>query len=241
MRYWAAFPRGVHVDEALAAARRRLDSGAKYCIFVSSGYLQEDREGIRTSVVAIRASLDAVAAAGKPVLLTLLAEIEQACVAGAVSDLDDPSAIPGLTRALGSGFTMVSRRLGAFGDAAAPAVLAALGRPGLDAGAVDDALDALRFMVEGANASPLSTGTVESVRGVAERWLMERPQSILTLAAAIDLAIALGDPALRRIVEFLASDPTEVVARGITAGASIEIVQKRAVDRLRETSAIPRP
>jgi hypothetical protein len=144
-------------------------------------------------------------------------------------------------RALGSGFTMVPRRLGAFGDAAAPAVLAALGRPGLDAGAVDDALDALRFMVEGANASPLSTGTVESVRGVAERWLMERPQSILTLAAAIDLAIALGDPALRRIVEFLASDPTEVVARGITAATSIAIVQKRAADRLRETSAIPRP
>ena len=92
-------------------------------------------------------------------------------------------------------------------------------------------LVALRFMVEGVQARPLSPGTRERITQAAKQWLVAGKQSILTLGAAIDLAAVLGDPDLRRILESLASDPNAVASRGIDAG-SIERIRKRAADRL---------
>jgi len=121
-----------------------------------------------------------------------------------------------------------------------PAVLAVVTSAESDREAVGTGLMALRFMVESAGARPLSAGARERIKQAAELWLAARQQSILTLGPAIDLAAVLGDPDLRRILESLASDPNAVASRGIHVG-SIELIRKRAADRLAGVPPLPRP
>lgn len=107
--------------------------------------------------------------------------------------------------------------------------------------AVNQGLIALRFMVEGAGESPLSRESLEATRRAAELRLMERRPGIgSTLRRAIDLAIALDDPDLRRVVESLASDRAEVIRRGVTESYVIELTQTRAADRLAGRPPLPR-
>jgi hypothetical protein len=165
-------------------------------------------------------------------------------VAHVVSQLEDPQAIPALAGALGSGSTLVSDALADFGEQAAPAVLGVVTSPESPYSVVDQGLITLRFMVEGAGTHPLSAGTREEIRRVAEHYLTtpERPPSVgVTLRWAIDLAVVLKDPGLRRIVEALASDPNEVIARGVTDPQLIATTQKLAADRLAGVPAAPPP
>jgi hypothetical protein len=57
-------------------------------------------------------------------------------------------------------------------------------------------------------------------------------QVFTTVWDAVDLAIALKDPALRRIVKSLATDRNAVVARGIEDSETIEETQRLAAQRL---------
>ena len=134
-----------------------------------------------------------------------------------VARLSDPEAIPALARALGT-FTVV-RALVKFGEQAAPAVLSVVSSPESDHNAVDDGLRVLSHMVTGTNPDggmnkeriPLSPASLEQVRRVVKQRLTGK-QYFTTVWYAIDLAELLEDDAeLRRLLEVLATDPTEVL------------------------------
>jgi len=160
-------------------------------------------------------------------------------VAHVVSQLEDPQAIPALAGALDSGSTLVADALADFGEQAAPAVLAVVTSRDSGYNAVDSGLTTLRFMVEGAGTRQLSAGTLDQIRGAAERRLLGK-QYFTTLWRAIDLAVVLNDPDLRRIVESLAFDPNAVIARGVTWAPAIAHTQELAADRLAGTPPMPR-
>lgn len=237
--YWRAFPRGIHLFDAVTEGVRRVERAARYCVLVSGKYLPEDRGQIRTLVNRLRESLSGVTAAGKDDLLSHLAEIEATCVGGEV-DLRNPQAIPGLAKALGLGFSVVGRSLAALGEDGAAAVLAVVMRVEPDTYAVAEGLVALRFMVEETATRPLSAATIDRIQRAAEHWLSARGQSILTLGAAIDLAAVLDRPEMRRTLESLASDREAVAARGIGA-ESIEMIRRRAAEGLAGIPPLPRP
>jgi hypothetical protein len=151
-------------------------------------------------------------------------------VSRVVADLRDPTAIPALIGALGTG-SPPARALAAFGEEAVPALVAAVKTPGTIHYVVDDALVALRFMLEGAAPRPLSAAAIDEIRRAVEVRLAGK-QVFTTVWDAVDLAIALKDPALRRIVKSLATDRNAVVARGIEDSETIEETQRLAAQRL---------
>lgn len=152
-------------------------------------------------------------------------------VAHVVSELQDPQAIPALAGALGSGSTLVRDALADFGERAAPAVLAVVTAPESRYTAVNEGLLSLRYMVEGKGSPPLSPETLNQIRGAAKQRLMGK-QRFTTLWRAIDLAVTLNDPELRQLVQSLASDANEVIARGVTDPGLIADTQKQASGRL---------
>ena len=160
-------------------------------------------------------------------------------VAHVVSQLDDPKAISALAGALGSGSTLVPDALADFGNRSASSVLAVVTSPTSGYNAVDDGLIALRFMVEGTGSPPLSSRSLEQIRAAAKQRLTGK-QYFTTLLRAIDLAVTLDDPDLRQVVQSLAADPSEVVARGVTNRDIVNVVQQRANQRLNGERSLPR-
>lgn len=161
-------------------------------------------------------------------------------VARFVAELKDPLSIPALAGALESGSTAPMQTLAAFGEQAAPAILSVVTSPQSSHYAVEGGQTALRLMVEGAAPRPLTAGTLNQIRRAAQLRLTG-PQYFTTLWYAVDLAVVVKEDSLRRIVELLASNRTEVVARGVTDPKLIEQTQKRAADRLAGVPALPRP
>lgn len=158
-----------------------------------------------------------------------------------VAALHDPNAILALNSALGSGFPVI-RALAEFGEQAAPAVLATVMSPESMHYAVDHGLITLRFMVEQANAHPLSPATRAQIRSAAEQHLKTgKGLAITTLRCAIDLAAVLKDPDLRRTVASLAVDANAIVARGVEDPEQIERTQLLANQRLAGIPPLPRP
>lgn len=155
-----------------------------------------------------------------------------------VGELRDPRTIPALAGALGIG-SPVTRALVAFGEQAVPAVLAVVTSPRSTHYQVDEGLIVLRFLVEGAGPQPLSAGTLEEIRRVAEQHLTGK-QYFTTLWWAIDLAVALDDPDLRQIVRSLASDREQVVDRGIEDPELIDETQRLAAEALAGVPPKPR-
>lgn len=157
-------------------------------------------------------------------------------VSWVVAALGDPRAIPALIGALGTG-ALPTRALVNFGEQAAPALLAAVRTPTTMHYIVDEALIALRFLVEGKGPQPLVAGTLSDIR-LAAKLRLTGKQYFTTLWHAIDLAIALKDPELRQIVQSLASDREEVLARGIKE-SEVPETQRRAAQRLAGVPAEP--
>ena len=83
----------------------------------------------------------------------------------------------------------------------------------------------------------MSAGTLSEIRRAVSLHLTGKPY-FTTLWMAMELAPVLGDADRRRILEFLASDPNEVIARGIQGPELIELTRRRAADRL---AGIPLP
>lgn len=160
----------------------------------------------------------------------------------AVARLNEPRAIPALAGALGTGGTVI-RSLVAFGDQSAAAISSVVRCAERSTPEVNDGLIALRFLVERAATHPLSPGSLEEIRSVAHEHLLRSPASDRTggtLRWAVDLAIALGDPDLREIVEVLATDETALIERGITDPDDISRTQARATDALAGRPPLPR-
>lgn len=160
-------------------------------------------------------------------------------VAHVVSQLGDPRTIPELAGALGTGSTLVRDALAEFGERAAPDILRIVTSPESHYSAVDEGLIALRFLVEGRPRRPLSAGTLEQIRNAAKQRLSGR-QYFTTVWYAMDLAMALGDPELRSIVEALAASDDAVAATGIDDPAVIQQTRARAVRRLAGEPALPK-
>lgn len=160
-------------------------------------------------------------------------------VAHVVSGLEDPRAIPALAGALGvSGSTLVRDALADFGEPASADVLRVVTSSG-NHYAVEDGLIALRFMVEGQGAHPLSSGTLDRIRQAATQRLSGE-QYFTTVWYAIDLAAALNDAGLKRILDSLATDRAAVAARGIKDVDLIRRTQERAAQRLAGAPASPK-
>ena len=149
----------------------------------------------------------------------------------AVAQLRDPRATPFLVQVLGFG-PAVSDALADLAPGSFPAVYKAAGD--LDPNQAGGALTALRFMVEDGS---LDDGQVALVRETARERLTGM-QGWSVARAAIRLALVLGDPELRGIVETLATDRATVDAllspylpSGNTASADY---YDRSVDSLQE-------
>ena len=162
-----------------------------------------------------------------------------AAVAHVVSGLEDVRAIPALAGALGtSGSTLVRDALADFGEPASADVLRIVTSSGSHY-AVEEGLMELRSMVEGHGARPLSPATLDQVRRAAKQRLTGK-QYFTTVWYAIDLAGALNDAELKRILDSLAADRDAVAARGITDADLIRRTQERAAQRLAGTPASPK-
>ncbi|WP_419167647.1 hypothetical protein [Candidatus Palauibacter sp.] len=125
----------------------------------------------------------------------------------AAAALRDPRTIPLMTEALkyGSGGSNALANLGAV---AFPAVLAAVRDPGGHPYQVSGGVTALRFMIED---GWLNAPRLEQVREVT-RERLSGSQDHFIVNAAVRLALALGDPELRRTVERIATDRAFVAA-----------------------------
>jgi hypothetical protein len=159
-----------------------------------------------------------------------------------VADLRDPTAIGALANALGTGMTVV-RALVEFGEIAAPPIVAVVASPASMHYAVDDGLIALRMMVEARGIRPISRGTLDLIRRVAEQRLTSPghlASTGVTLRWAIDLAVVLKDDRLTAIVRSLASNPNEIIARGVEDPDLIELTRRRAAERLAGIPPQPR-
>jgi hypothetical protein len=154
-----------------------------------------------------------------------------------VSEFQDPASIPALTGALGTSPPAMFALANFGGPAAQSLVEVAVSTD--DASIAMDALTSLRLMVDARQERPLSNETMDSIRRVAEARLTGK-QQVTTLWRAIDLAVAIKDPALLRTVDLLASDHDAVVARGITDPALIDATRKLAADRLSGILPLPR-
>ena len=147
-----------------------------------------------------------------------------------MAEFRDPSAIPALIGALGTSGP-VTRALARFGEEAVPALLSVVRSSESISYVVDDAMLALRFMIEGAGPHPLSDATLDEIRDVAKQRLTGK-QYFTTLWEAMDLASAFSDPGLKRILEALASNRDSVLARGIEDPDLIQETQRLAAKRL---------
>ncbi|HEX7087145.1 MAG TPA: hypothetical protein VF198_12320 [Vicinamibacterales bacterium] len=161
-------------------------------------------------------------------------------LAEVVAMLKDPQAIPALAHALGLGFVAITP-LVEFGEPAVPAVLDVALSLDSSVYAVNDALIALRMMVERQRDRPLSPGTLAAIRDAARLHLIVKQPFFETTMWAIDLAVALDDPTLRRIVQAIAANPAEARARGALEPEDVLLVQTRANERLSGVPPIAQP
>lgn len=117
----------------------------------------------------------------------------------AVVELRDPRAIPVMVEALSMGGT---NHLADFGAEAFAPVLAAVSDPDEHRSRVGNGLTVLRFLL---GDGVLGAGQLERTRA-AVRERLSGTQDFIVAKAAARLALALGDPELREIVERIASD-----------------------------------
>lgn len=99
---------------------------------------------------------------------------------------------------------------------------------------------ALRFVAEGVGREPVTPATRHEMMRLARSYLTQGTWQVVTLWRAIDLAVALGDPELREIVESYATDPQMIVARGVNDPDLIERTQREARERLAGVEPLPR-
>lgn len=156
-----------------------------------------------------------------------------------VGEFRDRRAMPSFTDALGLG-PAIARGLAAFGDPAVSDLVEAA-RSGERQAIITDALLALRFLAEGVGQIPLTPSSREELIAVARKRLEPKQSSFAFLVRAIDLAVALGDPELREIVEAMAADPAEVESRlENLSPLGIQRTMERARERLGGEPPLPR-
>jgi hypothetical protein len=142
----------------------------------------------------------------------------------AVVGLRDPRAVQLLVEALVNG-PFVAEALAGFGDLALPLILDLVSDPESTVfDGVDMGLVTLRYMVEDGTLRP--DGLAEVTVAVRKRLTTPQDDGPLVINMAMGTAVALGEPALLRIVERIAND--SVPARTIL-GSSAKPVDLRRI------------
>lgn len=181
----------------------------------------EQESRLLAGFLAGRARGQGVPDPGNPELIAGLAHV--------VAAFRDPRSIPGLAGALGSSPPAMSA-LAEFGELAAPAVLQVV-ETTTDGSVEDDAMTTLRFIAERVGRS--LTGSIRTSMCKAARERLTTPQKFVTTVwKAIDLAVAVDDAELRRVVQSLASDRNAVIALINTEPDLIDRTQRLASERL---------
>lgn len=145
-----------------------------------------------------------------------------------VVTLREPTAIPALSDALGTGM-MAIKALAAFGEIAAPSVLFVVNASERPPEQVGDGLAVLRLMTGGPASPGVSSATRAKITQAAQQRLKGR-QSARVLLEVIDLAANLKDPDLTNAVEVLANDASAIAERGVEDAAVAQQIQQRATD-----------
>lgn len=157
----------------------------------------------------------------------------------AVQELRHPDGLPFLIEAAGAvGGSGIPNDLADFGAAMAfEPVLAAASEPDGHPRRVSNSLTALRFMIED---GALSAGQTERMRA-AVRERLSRPQQYLVATDAVRIALALGDPELREMVEQIADDRATaeaLVSPYLIGGGMSEEPTTFWVDQIQENARI---
>ncbi len=156
-------------------------------------------------------------------------------VAEVVATLNDPRAIPALTRVGNSGYSRhAARGLASFGEQALPAILKVFDTPGASDNALAYNMDALSMMVEDIGANGLSMSARDHIVRVARDGL--RSQDGGVLLSTVDIAVALNEPELVQTVVAFSQDSGELVARGVSP-TTAKLLRKRATRALARTSS----
>lgn len=156
----------------------------------------------------------------------------------AVIVLKDPKSIPVLISVLGNGSTATPIALAEFGELAIPGLITVIAQPEGPSHQVHAALLSLRCMIEN-DKLVISSASIAAIKDVLSSRLATRQEFVTNLWRDIDLAIALGDPELTRIVELIASDQEALIERGVNAPDLIHKTQALARDRLNGAVAMP--
>lgn len=212
-RYWETPPAGVDstgvihpgIRAALVEALRHLNEIEN----------SRERERNRLEAIGDRAGLDAMWAAGRG--RSWASRNLRRTVAWVVWEMRDPATIGVLADARGA-----RHSLRFFGEAAVPAIRAALTGSHAYRDQITGLLSDLTWL---AGEDQVPEGTAEALAAAVQGFLSGetlRDMQIadlqgIVLTAAIDLAVALGDPDALRRVDRLAADPAEMVRAGVAA------------------------
>ena len=153
--------------------------------------------------------------------------------------LKDSRSIPALISVLGNGSTATPVALAEFGELAIPGLLTVISPPEGPSHQVHAAPLALRCMVEGNKDQGISPTSIAEIKDALSKRLEMKQEFVTNLWRDIELAIALDDPELRRVVELIASDQEAVIDRGVNAPDLIQKTQVQAQDRLNNVAAMP--
>lgn len=212
-RYWETPPAGVDSTGVT-------HPGIRAALIEALGHLNElensrERERNRLEAIGDRAGLDAIWAAGRG--RSWASRNLRRTVAWVVSEMRDPATLGVLADARGT-----RHSLRPFGGAAVPSILAAL--TGTNAYR-ERIIGLLSDLVRLAREDEIPEGGAEAVAATVQGFLggetlrdmqIADPQGIV-LTAAVDLAVALGDPDALRTVDGLAADPAEMIRAGVAA------------------------
>ena len=150
-------------------------------------------------------------------------------LAHAASQSKNPIVIPALVGVLGAG-PPIARALAKFGEQAVEPIAEIARNDHPVRETVQYAIEALQNMVD--SGAMLSANARGMIRDVA-RQRLEGKQYFSWVAAASKLAVATGDPVLRRRVEQLVADPAELSRMGIDGEAAVRHVTKAASEALK--------
>ena len=212
-RYWETPPAGVDSTGVT-------DPGLSAALVEALGHLNEiensrERERNRLEAIGDRAGLDAMWAAGRE--RSWASRDLRWNLAWVVWQMRDPATIGVLADA-----RETRHSLRPFGGAAVPSILAALTGPLAYHGQITGLLSDLTRLarndeIPAASAEAVATTVQGFLSGETLRAMqIGDPQGFL-LTAAIDLAVALGDPDALNAVHRLAADPAEMVRAGVAA------------------------
>jgi hypothetical protein len=232
----AAEQQAVLATELLSGDAERRNSAVSMAAALGPSRVSEDvRNALITLLEQLTAQAESAYRSGAATATVVNPESLMA-VARVVSDLRDVRAIPALSRVAYVGYSQhVVRGLASFGEQALLAIVAVIEDPSVNGDVVANSMEVLSLVVTEAGPSGLSQDARNKTIAVARRGLSDR--HLLTVLSAVDLAAALNEPELVRVVtrfSRFSEGRNELRGRGL-GDAEIEMIRKDAALALAKT------